>query len=245
MDCIGCLLETFFQWIGFPLVLWFVALVVPGSQYITCEELEQILLSPDYKDPRRFFLIDTRRPDEFFVSHITNATNVHSTFRGKSSMQELKEKVEDAVDKDTLIVVYCAVGLRSAWMARFLTWEGYTNVKVLYRGYYEWANEGRPILSRYPLTMEDEVERKLFRMSRTNETVHRCVGECYSTVKVMPQHWVASLVLDRKISTKEKFPSWMYGQQPYHVQAEISDEDEPYIDRIDKVGPLVEPVCAN
>jgi len=206
------------------MVMIFVAIFVPGTKYITCEELEQILNSSDYKDPKRFFLIDTRRPDEFFVSHIANATNVHSTFSGKSSLQELKDKVEDAVEKDTLIVLYCAVGLRSAWMAGFLTRKGYTNVKVIHRGFYEWANAGKPITTRYPPAMTDETERKEFMESRTKETVHRCSGECFSTDRVMPQHWIASLALDSKLSTKHKYPTWLYGEHTEHVKEKVLGE---------------------
>jgi len=155
----------------------FVAIFVPGTKYITCDELAEYVeeskavydanhdepLNSDghrvdpsvnqaearnmlQKQKRKFLLLDARRKDEFCVSHIYNATNVHSTFtHGKDAIKELNERLEQVCDKDTLLVMYCAVGLRSAWLAKHLTSQGYTNAKVLYHGFYEWTNEGRPI----------------------------------------------------------------------------------------------------
>jgi len=145
----------------------FVAIFVPGTKYITCDELaEYVEESKTLYDSRavdrnlneeearnmlqmqqrKFLLLDARRKDEFCVSHIYNATNVHSTFtHGEDSIKELNNRLGQVCTKDTLLVMYCAVGLRSAWLAKHLTGQGYTNCKVLYHGFYEWTNEGRPI----------------------------------------------------------------------------------------------------
>lgn len=151
----------------------FVSIFVPGTKYITCDELEQYVeeskeIYDENKEAhpntaearkllkkRKFLLLDARRRDEFCVSHIYNASNVHSTFlHDKDSVKELNERLSQVCERDTLIVMYCAVGLRSAWLAKFLTSQGFTNCKVLYHGFYEWTNEGRPIYGQKCLNIQ-------------------------------------------------------------------------------------------
>ena len=73
---------------------------------------------------RSHFILD-------IAAYIYNATNIHSTFsQGDSIADELKQKLESVCNQDTLIVTYCAVGLRSSWLAKYLGKKGYRNVKV-------------------------------------------------------------------------------------------------------------------
>lgn len=87
-----CYLSNTLKGIGFPLVMGFVAIFVPGTKYITCDELEKyvedskIAYDEDKgKHPetnegeakqllqkRKFLLLDARRRDEFCVSRIHN-----------------------------------------------------------------------------------------------------------------------------------------------------------------------------
>jgi rhodanese-related sulfurtransferase len=76
--------------------------------------------------------IDTREPNEFRISHIPNATLYA---KSSSDLQKLP--------KNTLIVVYCSVGVRSAKIAQELTEKGFTQVKNLHGSLFMWANEGR------------------------------------------------------------------------------------------------------
>jgi rhodanese-related sulfurtransferase len=79
-------------------------------------------------------LLDTRNADEFSASHLPNAKHYESF---KSSL--------GALAKNSPIVVYCSVGIRSAAIAKKLQAEGFTNVKNLRGSTFMWANEGLPL----------------------------------------------------------------------------------------------------
>lgn len=102
--------------------------------YITVPQLAQEL---------GIILLDTRKQEEFEVSHIKNALWVgHKKFQ--------LEAVENEVpDKTSAIVVYCSIGVRSEKIGEKLIRAGYTNVKNLYGGIFEWKNQGFPV---YDLT---------------------------------------------------------------------------------------------
>lgn len=79
-------------------------------------------------------ILDAREMKEFNVSHIKNAVYVgHDDFQIDSTQQKLP-------DKDTKIVVYCSLGIRSEDVAEKLIKAGYTNVYNLYGGIFEWKN---------------------------------------------------------------------------------------------------------
>jgi rhodanese-related sulfurtransferase len=80
-------------------------------------------------------LLDAREQEEFEVSHLENAIQVgYDHFRLKETLKKLPE------DKNTKIVVYCSLGIRSETVAYKLIQEGYTNVYNLYGGIFEWKN---------------------------------------------------------------------------------------------------------
>lgn len=84
-------------------------------------------------------LLDTRENDEFNVSHLDNAIWVgHKTF----NMDAIGPKISD---KNSEIVVYCSIGVRSEDIGELLQKAGYTNVKNLYGGIFEWKNQGYPV----------------------------------------------------------------------------------------------------
>lgn len=84
-------------------------------------------------------LLDTRRKEEFEVSHLPNATWVG--YRSFSL-----ENIEQAYpNKKTPFVVYCSVGVRSEDIGEKLIEAGYTDVKNLYGGIFEWKNQGYPV----------------------------------------------------------------------------------------------------
>ena len=86
-------------------------------------------------------LLDAREENEFKVSHLENAIYVgYNNF-------ELKETIEKLpADKNTKIVVYCSLGIRSETVAHKLIEEGYTNVYNLYGGIFEWKNADFEVL---------------------------------------------------------------------------------------------------
>ena len=95
-------------------------------QYITVEEL---------KATKNVLLLDTREPYEYIVSHLDNAVCVgHTKFNSK-------EFVTQFPNKESEIVVYCSIGVRSEQIGEKLLKLGYKNVKNLYGGIFEWKNK--------------------------------------------------------------------------------------------------------
>jgi len=86
-------------------------------------------------------ILDTRKKEEFAVSHIKDATWVgHKAF-------ELEPLVQKIPSKDTPIIVYCSIGVRSEDIGEKLQKAGYTNVKNLYGGIFEWKNQGNAVFN--------------------------------------------------------------------------------------------------
>jgi len=98
-----------------------------GVPYITVEELAM---------PKNdAILLDSREPKEFKVSHLKGATCVgYDNFKLDSVTKQFP-------NKDQEIVVYCSLGIRSETIAEKLKEAGYTNVKNLYGGIFEWKNK--------------------------------------------------------------------------------------------------------
>ena len=84
-------------------------------------------------------LLDTRAPAEFAVSHLRGARLVgYDTF----SLAEVQD-----LPKDAPLVVYCSIGARSGKVGEQLRRAGYSNVRNLYGGIFEWVNEGNPVVT--------------------------------------------------------------------------------------------------
>jgi len=82
-------------------------------------------------------LLDTREKNEFNVSHLKDAIWVgYDTFDKKNITATI-------TDKKTPIVVYCSIGVRSENIGEILTKMGYSNVKNLYGGIFDWKNKGK------------------------------------------------------------------------------------------------------
>ena len=80
-------------------------------------------------------LLDAREIDEYEVSHLKNAVWVgNSDFDPDKVMQTVPKK-------EQAIVVYCSIGVRSEDIGEKLLELGYTNVKNLYGGIFEWKNK--------------------------------------------------------------------------------------------------------
>lgn len=100
--------------------------------YITVTELRTI---------EKMTLLDTRKKEEYAVSHIKNAEWVgHRNF-------ELDTILKKYPDKNIPIVVYCSIGVRSENIGEKLQKAGYTNVKNLYGGIFQWKNDSLPVFN--------------------------------------------------------------------------------------------------
>ena len=84
-------------------------------------------------------LLDAREKEEFKISYIKNALWVgFETFSLEKTMKLLP-------DKNTEIIIYCSVGVRSEKIGEQLQKAGYTNVKNLYGGIFAWKNNSLPV----------------------------------------------------------------------------------------------------
>lgn len=108
------------------------------------------------KIEKSVILLDAREPGEFEVSHIDNAVFVgYNNF----SIDSLKN-----LAKDSPIVVYCSVGYRSAKIAEKLVANGFTNVKNLYGGIFEWKNENHNVYNSNGITEQVHAYNKTWGM---------------------------------------------------------------------------------
>jgi len=102
--------------------------------YISVTELRMLQSRGDV------VIIDSREKNEFEVSHLSSAI-----FVGYNHFN-IKAFLKNNIDKETPIVVYCTLGIRSEIVANKLIKAGYTNVKNLYGGICEWKNKGYRVL---------------------------------------------------------------------------------------------------
>lgn len=82
--------------------------------------------------------IDAREPNEFLISHLKDALFV--------GYDDFNLKAVESVAKDKQIIVYCSVGYRSEKISQKLTKAGFTNVRNMVGGIFEWVNEDNPVV---------------------------------------------------------------------------------------------------
>lgn len=80
------------------------------------------------------YFLDTRESKEFNVSHIKGAKCVGYDNFSLTSVKDIPKTCE--------IIVYCSIGARSQTIGEKLKKAGYTNVKNLYGGFFQWNNSG-------------------------------------------------------------------------------------------------------
>lgn len=98
--------------------------------YMSVEQLQM------FQRTDSIIILDAREKVEFDVSHISSAKNIG--FDNFSSDEKLLQKI----NKDAQMIVYCSIGIRSEKIAEKLKKAGFTNVKNLYGGIFEWKNKG-------------------------------------------------------------------------------------------------------
>jgi rhodanese-related sulfurtransferase len=101
---------------------------------ITVQDLQKELLQK-----KEVILLDSREAKEFAVSHLQGAKYVGYDYFDIARLS--------AIAKDKEIVVYCSVGYRSEKIGEKLKAAGYTNVKNLYGGIFEWINAGNVLVN--------------------------------------------------------------------------------------------------
>ena len=106
----------------------------PDVQWIDRVELTRWREDPGRTPP---LVVDARTAPEYQVSRLRDAVRIDAM---RPSLRPLK-----SLAKNDPIVVYCSVGYRSARLAHWLAGQGYTNVRNLTGGIFQWANDDRPV----------------------------------------------------------------------------------------------------
>ena len=131
-------------WLNSPTwsqVDWWLAHRFADVETISTDQLEKLLLEARQNPhAKKRVLLDIRSAEEFAVSRIPGARHVPP-----DTVVDFAERELASLDRSQLIVVYCAVGMRSATAARDLKFLGFTQVKNLRGSLFQWANEGRAL----------------------------------------------------------------------------------------------------
>ena len=86
---------------------------------------------------RNIFVLDVRTPDEYRQAHLKNAVLI--------PINEMERRIRE-VPKNRPVLVYCAVGSRSASAAGFLGSQGYREVYNIADGIVGWYRNGLPVV---------------------------------------------------------------------------------------------------
>jgi rhodanese-related sulfurtransferase len=86
-----------------------------------------------------YFLLDAREKEEFLVSHIPGAKHI--------GYDEFTQDALPDADKNQTIILYCSVGYRSEKIGEKLQEAGYTDVRNLFGGIFEWVNRGGELVN--------------------------------------------------------------------------------------------------
>ncbi|MFD0932033.1 rhodanese-like domain-containing protein [Psychroflexus salinarum] len=98
-------------------------------EYIKVDQLAQLKTTG-----KNIKLLDTRQASEYSISHIRNAIYAgYDDFKLKS--------IQDKINTQDTIVVYCSIGVRSEDIGEQLQKAGYKNVFNLYGGIFDWVNK--------------------------------------------------------------------------------------------------------
>lgn len=89
------------------------------------------------KQKQNIYLLDVRTPEEFRQFRLASAQLI--------PIDQLLQRLGE-LPKDRPILVYCAVGSRSAQVFSYLARRGYPEVYNLDGGIYAWAQRGYPIV---------------------------------------------------------------------------------------------------
>ena len=105
----------------------------PDVPSVTTHELAALLSSA----ADGVVLLDARGADEFAVSHLRGARHVGSDAAAAGRLA--------AAAPDAAVVVYCAVGYRSAALVARLRAMGHAHAVNLAGSIFRWAGDGRPV----------------------------------------------------------------------------------------------------
>ncbi|MEO7960443.1 MAG: rhodanese-like domain-containing protein, partial [Ginsengibacter sp.] len=100
------------------------------TKALTSSKIPKINVADAAAQESSYVFLDSREKEEFDVSHIKDAI-----FTGAS---DFNYKGIQSLSKNTKIIVYCSVGVRSDQIAKKLIDAGYRDVQNLFGGIFEW-----------------------------------------------------------------------------------------------------------
>jgi phage shock protein E len=89
--------------------------------------------------PENGLLIDVRSPEEYADGHLKDAVSINV------EAPEFDQQIAK-LDKNKVIIVYCASGTRSMEAAERLQKNGFGQVLNLEQGYDDWVKQGKPVV---------------------------------------------------------------------------------------------------
>lgn len=102
------------------------------TPYVSVDELKQALDAD-----ANMVIVDARPPQDYQMDHISGAISM--------PFYDVANRYSE-LPRDTWIVTYCACPRAEAEeAASVLRDNGFTKVKVLYDGYFEWLSRGYPV----------------------------------------------------------------------------------------------------
>jgi rhodanese-related sulfurtransferase len=107
----------------------------PQVPQMNGDELQRRMALPEQQPA----VIDVRARKEYDVSHLAGAVWAESA-------RDIRKIVSELPPQET-VVLYCSVGVRSSAAAQKLLEAGRTNVFNLKGSIFQWANEGRTVVS--------------------------------------------------------------------------------------------------
>ena len=110
------------------------------KQYNT-ESIPYISVKVLKNEASEVILLDSREEKEYQTSHIKDAIRVGYDFFNLDSVQQ------KLPNKDSKIVVYCSIGVRSEDIAEKLKKAGYNNVYNLFGGIFEWKSNDNKVFN--------------------------------------------------------------------------------------------------
>ncbi|MBZ9652309.1 rhodanese-like domain-containing protein [Psychroflexus montanilacus] len=105
--------------------------------YIRVSELVQLKNSN-----QSIKLLDAREASEYSISHLQNAM-----FAGYEDFS--LKSIQDQLNTQDTIVVYCSIGVRSEQIGEKLQKAGYKHIFNLYGGIFEWVNSGQTVYDQH------------------------------------------------------------------------------------------------
>ena len=93
-------------------------------------------------------VLDTRTLEEYSVSHIDGAQHVGYKRFDPTFLEEQR------IERTRLIAVYCSVGVRSEEIGRQIMELGYSNVRNLHGGIFQWKIDGKKVVNQKGMTTD-------------------------------------------------------------------------------------------